>query len=93
MKVSGKTTLKASLVGTTVGTGAWLIGAGDVMWPAHPQAALFLLTIIATVVFMRILAEEDAENTDPAGHFRNSGVSDTPPGVSDTERSKTTPIT
>ena len=92
MKVSGKATLKASLVGTAVGTGAWLIGAGDVMWPAHPQAALFLLTIIATVVFMRILAEEDAEKTNSARHFQSSGARNAPPGVSDAAKSKTTPM-
>ncbi len=66
MKVSTSTTLKASLVGSAVGIVAWLIGAGDMMWPAHPQVALFLLTIIATVVFTRILAEDDAERRNPS---------------------------
>lgn len=66
MKVSSKNTLKASLVGSAVGIVGWLIGAGDLLWAEHPQIALFLLTVIVTVVFMRVLAEEDAARANPS---------------------------
>ena len=66
MKVSGKTTFNASLVGSAVGVVGWLIGAGDLLWAEHPQIALFLLTLIVTAVFMRILAEEDAAKANPS---------------------------
>lgn len=66
MKVSSKTTLKASLVGSSVGIVGWLMGAGDLMWPNHPQIAMFFLTLIVTVVFVRVLAEEDAVRTNPS---------------------------
>ena len=43
-------TLKASLVASAIGTSAWLLGLAQKMWPAHPQWAVFFLTIGATVV-------------------------------------------
>ena len=63
MKISSKTTLKSSLVGSAVGIGAWLFGIGEKLWSAHPQTALFFLTIATTVVSMVIFAEEDAAKT------------------------------
>ena len=60
MNVSSKATFKASLVGSVVGIVGWMMGAGDLMWPNHPQTAMFLLTLIVTVIFVRVLAEEDA---------------------------------
>jgi predicted small integral membrane protein len=50
-------TLKASLVGSAVGTVAWLAGVTNHIWPAHPQWAVFFLTIAATLVMMGILPE------------------------------------
>ena len=43
-------TLKASLLASAIGTGAWMLGLTQKMWPAHPQWAVFFLTIGATVV-------------------------------------------
>ena len=43
-------TLKVSLIGTAVGLGAWLLGLGHILWPAHPQIAGFLLTLGTTLV-------------------------------------------
>ena len=45
-------TLKASLLASAIGTGVWLLGLTHRMWPAHPQWALFFLTIGAYVVLM-----------------------------------------
>jgi hypothetical protein len=43
-------TLKASLMASAIGTGAWLLGLTRIMWPAHPQWAVFFLTVGATFV-------------------------------------------
>jgi hypothetical protein len=45
-----KVSLIASLIGTAVGLGAWILGLGRLMWPAHPEIASFLLTLITTIV-------------------------------------------
>jgi len=50
MKASASVTLEASLIGT----GAWLLGIGDFIWPSHPQMGLFLLTIACTVVLVHL---------------------------------------
>jgi hypothetical protein len=60
MRVSGKTTLKASLIGSGVGVAAWLSGLGNIVWHGHPRMAEFLLTIVATIVVMNVFAEEQA---------------------------------
>jgi len=45
-----KTSLIASCIGTAVGLGSWIFGFGKIMWPAHPQIACFLLTLVTTIV-------------------------------------------
>jgi hypothetical protein len=50
-------TLKASLLASAVGTGAWLFGLTQKLWPAHPQWAVFFLTIAVTVVLIYLLPE------------------------------------
>jgi len=45
-----KISLIASLIGTALGLGAWMFGLGRIIWPAHPQMACFLLTLVATIV-------------------------------------------
>ncbi len=45
-----KASLIASLIGTVVGLGSWMFGLGRIMWPAHPQMACFLLTLVTTIV-------------------------------------------
>jgi hypothetical protein len=45
-----KVSLIATLIGTAVGLGAWMLGLGRVLWPAHPQMASFLLTLVTTIV-------------------------------------------
>ena len=44
-----KLSLIASLIGTAVGLGSWVLGLGRIMWPAHPQMASFLLTLVTTI--------------------------------------------
>jgi len=50
MKASTENTLRATGVAIAVGTGAWLFGFAQRIWPAHPVLALLLLTIAVTVI-------------------------------------------
>jgi hypothetical protein len=50
-------TLKASLMASAVGIGAWMLGLTHKMWPDHPQLAGFLLTVGATFALMYALPE------------------------------------
>lgn len=45
-----KITLIASCIGSAAGTGAWLFGVGQKIWPAHPQMAVLLLTLVTTII-------------------------------------------
>ncbi len=45
-----RVSLIASSIGTAVGLGAWMFGLGQTIWPAHPQMASFLLTLVTTIV-------------------------------------------
>jgi hypothetical protein len=60
MKASGKVTLTASLIGSAFGIGIWLFGIAALIWPAHPQLAVFLLTIICTVVVMQMWPDDSS---------------------------------
>jgi len=48
-------TLKASLLASALATAAWLSGLARLLWPAHPQWAVFFLTIAAGIVLMYAL--------------------------------------
>ena len=65
MRTDAKTTLIASLIGSVAGTAAWLSGVGDRMWPAHPQTAAFLLTILCTVFAMYMWPKDPASGRIP----------------------------
>ena len=54
MKTSARITLIASLIGSAFGTGLWFFGIAARIWPAHPQWTAFLLTIVCTVLTMRM---------------------------------------
>ena len=45
-----KVSLIASLIGTAAGLGSWMFGLARIIWPAHPQIASFLLTLVTTIV-------------------------------------------
>lgn len=50
MKVSLKITLIASLIGTAVAFWVGQLGLAATIWPAYPQMAVFIATLIATIV-------------------------------------------
>jgi hypothetical protein len=54
MKASMNSTLAATLIATAVGLGAWLSGFAGVIWPAHPQIAAFVLTIVVSVLVKQL---------------------------------------
>jgi cysteine synthase len=60
--MSAKASWVATAVGTAVGTGGWIFGLGRVVWPAHPQWALFIITIAATIV-TSVLVERNTRPT------------------------------
>lgn len=43
-------TLAATLIATAVGIVAWFSGESKVVWPAHPQIAAFLVTVVVSVI-------------------------------------------
>ena len=54
MTSSMNSTLAATLIATAAGTGAWLFGIAGAIWPAHPQFAAFLLTVVVGIVVTKI---------------------------------------
>jgi len=50
MNFSMNGTLAASLIATFVGIGAWFFGVAKAIWPAHPQIAAFIITIVVSVL-------------------------------------------
>ena len=58
MNASWKVTLKASLVASAIGTGAWFFGISSMIWPTHPILADIAITVAATFIFMRLLSSE-----------------------------------
>jgi len=59
MKASTSSTLAATLVATVAGTGAWFFGMAKEIWPAHPQIAAFLLTLVTGIVVKQIWPSVD----------------------------------
>jgi hypothetical protein len=52
-------TLRASLLASVAGTVAWALGLMREIWPAHPQWALFFLTIGAATALYYILPDSE----------------------------------
>jgi uncharacterized membrane protein len=52
-------TLKASFLASVLGTAAWMLGLTRTIWPAHPQWAVFFLTLAATVVLRYVWTESE----------------------------------
>ena len=50
-------TFKASLLASTIGTGAWMLGLTQKIWPAHPDWAVLSVTIAATFLLLYAWAE------------------------------------
>jgi hypothetical protein len=41
-----------------VGTGGWIFGVGNFVWPAHPGWALFFITLAATLATQIVVERE-----------------------------------
>jgi hypothetical protein len=41
-----------------VGTGGWIFGLGNLVWPAHPGWALFFITLAATIAAQVVVERE-----------------------------------
>jgi len=54
MRASTNSTLAATLIATAAGVGAWFCGFAKAIWPAHPQIAAFVITIVVSVVVKQI---------------------------------------
>ena len=54
MKATVNSTLAATLIATFVGVGAWLSGFAKAIWPAHPQMAAFVMTIVVSVLVKQL---------------------------------------
>lgn len=52
----------ATAVGTAVGILGWVVGLGRVLWPEHPQWALFFITLGVTIVSMAIFERNERHN-------------------------------
>jgi hypothetical protein len=52
-------TLKASLLASAIGTGAWMLGIGHTIWAAHPQLAILFLTVATTALLMYVWSEPE----------------------------------
>ena len=50
-------TLKVSLLASAIGTVAWLLGFTHKIWPAHPQWAVFFITLGAMAALMYVFRE------------------------------------
>ena len=54
MKASTNSPLAATLIATAAGLGAWFFGLAKAIWPAHPQIAALVITIVVSVVVKQI---------------------------------------
>lgn len=64
VKASWRAQGMATVVGTVVGTGGWMLNLGHYLWPAHPGWALTFLTIAASIVTMFLAAKEERQGTN-----------------------------
>lgn len=53
-----RSTWWATAVGTSVGTGGWILGIGKSVSPTHPGWALFWITLAATIITQIIVEGE-----------------------------------
>jgi hypothetical protein len=61
MKASTKSSIAATMIGSAVGTGAWLLGVAGLAWPAHPQIAVAVITVAAGSVAKGVWLTGDGE--------------------------------
>ena len=73
--MSARSTWAATVIGTAIGVGGWILGMGNLVWPAHPNWALFLITFAATIatqvgVEREVRNARRAQNQRPASNVR-----------------------
>jgi hypothetical protein len=61
----------ATALGIAIGMLAWVVGFGEVLWPAHPQWAIFFITLGITIVSIAIF--ERIERDRLKGRIEGSG--------------------
>jgi hypothetical protein len=66
--VSARANWTATVIGTAAGVGGWIFGLGHIVWPAHPNWALFIITFAATVA-THVAVEREARRN--AGHAQS----------------------
>jgi hypothetical protein len=54
MKAPANSTWAATLIATAAGVAAWFLGYAEAVWPAHPQLAAFLITVVVSVVVKQL---------------------------------------
>lgn len=59
--MSARAQWMATIAGTVVGTGGWILGLGHIIWPGHPLWALLFLTIAVTVFTMVVVERQVRE--------------------------------
>ena len=59
--MSARANWAATAVGTAVGTGGWIFGLGNLVWPDHPGWALFFITLAATIA-TQVAVEHEVRN-------------------------------
>lgn len=64
--MSAESVWVATAVGTAVGMLGWVVGLGKVLWPEHPQWALFFVIVIVTIVSMVIFERKDRRSASSA---------------------------
>ena len=50
-------------VGGAVGILSWVVGLGKLVWPSHPQWAVFLITIGVAIVCMVVFERSERHST------------------------------
>jgi hypothetical protein len=56
----------ATAIGASVGVLGWVVGLGKVLWPEHPQWALFFIIAIVIAVSTVIVGWNDRRSTNRA---------------------------
>jgi len=57
----------ATLIATALGTGAWLLGWSQVIWPGHPMIATFILTVVTYVVVKQVWPRDHSNQPTTGG--------------------------
>lgn len=57
--MSAESSWLGTAVGISVGILAWVVGLGEILWPQHPQWALFLVIAGVSIVSIAILERSD----------------------------------